>query len=54
MPLTINTLPHKYAAILEKRYVYGKSFEQIGEEIGYEKSNVYDLHGQALDLFQIP
>lgn len=50
----INKLPHKYAAVLEKRYIHRKSFRQIGKEIGYEKSNVYDLHNQALDMLQIP
>lgn len=50
----INELPHKYASILEKRYIYRKEFEEIGKEIGYEKSNVYELHRKALDMFQIP
>lgn len=50
----INKLPHKYASILEKRYVYRKEWDEIGEELAYEKSNVYELHRKALDMFQIP
>lgn len=49
----IKKLPHKYALILEKRYLSRLSFSKIGEELGYEKSTIYDMHGKALELFEI-
>ena len=34
--------------ILTRRYVNGESFPEIMEKIGYEKTQIYVLHGRAL------
>lgn len=34
--------------ILTRRYVNGESFPEIMEKVGYEKTQVYVLHGRAL------
>lgn len=34
--------------LLEKRYINGKSWEEISEELKYSISGVFKIHGQAL------
>lgn len=34
--------------LLEKRYINGKSWEEIADELKYSVSGVFKLHGQAL------
>ena len=36
------------AAMLRKRYIAGKTWEAIAEEMGYSLSHTYTLHGKAL------
>ena len=40
-----------YISISFKRYVEGKTFEAISEEIHYELGSVYNKHGKALMVF---
>ncbi len=40
-----------YISILFKKYVEGKDFEKIVEEVHYEPGYVYNMHGQALEAF---
>lgn len=36
------------AAMLRKRYIAGKTWETIADEMGYMERNIYVLHGKAL------
>ena len=36
------------AAMLRKRYIAGKTWETIADEMGYMERNIYVLHGNAL------
>lgn len=36
------------AAMLRKRYIAGKAWEDIAKDMGYAERNVYVLHGKAL------
>ena len=37
-----------HQVILEKRYIAGKTWEDIAKETGYDRSTVYRNHGKAL------
>lgn len=37
-----------FQLLLEKRYINGKSWEEISDELKYSVSGVFKLHGQAL------
>lgn len=46
---TIETVPDEMQkTILTKRYISGKSWSIISDEIGYERTTVWKLHGLAL------
>lgn len=48
---TLDILDKDYsleAAMLRKRYIAGKTWEDIADEMSYSVSNVYILHGKAL------
>lgn len=40
--------------LLEMRYLLGYSWEQVGRELGYERTQIHRLHGIVLRNFQIP
>ena len=42
----------RYRDILEMRYFHGRKWERIMEDMGYERSQTYRLHGFALREFQ--
>lgn len=46
---TINLLSDiNYRLILEMRYISGKSWEEISEELNYSIRGIYKIHGKAL------
>ena len=40
--------------ILELRYLCYKTWEEIADELGYCPSNIYRLHGRALEILRVP
>lgn len=40
--------------VLSKRYILMKTWEQIGEEMGYSLSQVHRIHNRGIELFVIP
>lgn len=51
----IDKLTSKYpndAEVLHKRYVQGKKWEEIAEEMFFSVQSVYKIHGRALQKFQ--
>jgi DNA-directed RNA polymerase specialized sigma subunit len=42
----------RYRDILEMRYFHGRKWERIMEDMGYESSQTYRLHGLVLREFQ--
>lgn len=36
------------ATLLRKRYIAGKTWDDIAEDMNYSRSNIYILHGKAL------
>ena len=39
--------------ILELRYLCYKTWEEIADELGYCPSNIYRLHGRALEILRV-
>lgn len=50
----IDKLPPKHAAVLEQRYILNKPFHVIARTMNYSESSIYAIHGEALNLFEIP
>jgi len=49
----IESIPdHRYRDILELRYLHGAKWEIVMEDMHYERSRIYELHGLALKAFQ--
>lgn len=49
----INSLPTKYACLLEQKYLLGKQFHEIANELHYSESHLYLMHGEALSMLDI-
>lgn len=50
----IHALDAIHAEILELKYLDRLNFTEICKRIGYEKTKVYQLHGEALRMLAIP
>lgn len=49
----IGNVPNNiYSALLSSRYLEGKSWEAIAEELNYDERQIRRLHGRALNEFQ--
>lgn len=44
--------PRECSEILRLRYIDGKKWEQIAEEMSYTERNLFYLHGRALRIFE--
>ena len=44
----------EYQTVLELRYLCYKTWEEIADELGYCPSNIYRLHGRALEILRVP
>lgn len=42
----------RYREVLTRRYLQGKSWEQVAVDMGYDYYHVHKLHGRALKIFQ--
>ena len=51
---TIHALDAIHAEVLELKYLNRLNFTDICKRIGYEKTKVYQLHGEALRMLVIP
>lgn len=49
--LQLKDVEEPYRTILTKKYISGKTLEEIAVEIGYAYDNVCRMHGTALNLF---
>lgn len=47
----VNQLPPLYKRILTKRYIEGKSLEQVAYEVGYSYNRTCSFNGYALNEF---
>lgn len=43
----------RYCEILEARFIDGKSFEDIAEEMGYTERHIYTLYKEAINLLVV-
>lgn len=51
---TINSVEDlRYKTLLHKRYIAFKTWEVIAEEMHYDNTYIYELHGQALEKVQL-
>lgn len=50
----IHALDAIHAEILEQKYLNRLNFADVCKEVGYEKTKVYQLHGEALRLLTLP
>lgn len=50
----IHALDAIHAEVLELKYLNRLSFTDICKRVGYEKTKVYQLHGEALGLLTLP
>lgn len=49
----LETLPdERHKTLLTLRYINGRSWEQIGYDMHYERTQVFEIHGQALEAAQ--
>lgn len=40
--------------VLEQRYIVGKPWPEIAEDLGYKLRHLYKVHGHALEIVRIP
>jgi len=48
----VDSIDHQL--ILEKRYITGKSWQEIAVDLGYKMRRMYDIHEEALRKIKIP